>query len=252
MENEIKKRRPTTLLRRFIFDRAVHYDEPQRRGTPRGETVGLSYTKYLASLWMITSEKQKEIAEALGVSYGLLRKWNTEETFKEAVETNRRDFVRYFTGHIEDRCELHAQSMDRVLCKPVEEIVTTKSLEELSFGYEEYQDGNIYSIELVSEICDALLKKIKNMEDQEKITFVLECDAVLGALKFYSGENASPVLEEELKKRRERFAIVVETAWLMRIRDFLLKNETSEEDRRETVLFLSMMIQHREEMLKGK
>src|SRR5262245_7548036 len=71
-------------VRDFIKQKIVDYQEPQRRGTPRGEAVGLSRVKYHASLWTaLTSLSEKQIAQRLRISYGLLLKWRTETQFQE-------------------------------------------------------------------------------------------------------------------------------------------------------------------------
>lgn len=80
------------LLTKFIADKLSNFIEPQRKGTPKGEIIGFSFTKYKASLHMIPHAKMKEIAERLGISYGVLRKWNTEQEFKNMVKKNKEEF----------------------------------------------------------------------------------------------------------------------------------------------------------------
>ena len=84
------------LLRSFIIDKASHYSEPQKKGTPRGEAIGLSQKKYWASLLLLTTIPLKEVSNNLSVSYGLLRKWRTESDFKKQVEKNSAEFVSLF------------------------------------------------------------------------------------------------------------------------------------------------------------
>ncbi len=87
------KAQAATLLEKFIQEKLKGYTEPQRKGTPKGQQIGLSRQKYLASLLMLTNIQQKEIADWIGVSFALIRKWNTEQIFKEEVERHSRDFV---------------------------------------------------------------------------------------------------------------------------------------------------------------
>ena len=86
----------------YIEEKMDAYVEPERKGTPKGEEIGFSRQKYGASLMNITTLKQKRIAKLLNVSYGLLRKWRTEERFREMVETHCREFARRFYGFIEE------------------------------------------------------------------------------------------------------------------------------------------------------
>ncbi|MDY6862953.1 MAG: hypothetical protein SVR08_11885 [Spirochaetota bacterium] len=80
------------LLAKFIAEKIRSYVEPQRKGTPKGEPIGFSKKKYMASLLMMTGFNQKIIASDLGVSYGLLRNWNTEKPFKKLVEKHNKEF----------------------------------------------------------------------------------------------------------------------------------------------------------------
>ena len=81
-------------IARMEFD----YEEPQREGTPRGEKIGFTTKKYLASLLVgLTNFKLKKLADDLnrkyGLSYGLLKKWRTEAYFKGACEGHASDFA---------------------------------------------------------------------------------------------------------------------------------------------------------------
>jgi len=91
-----KKAVPRTLLEKFLHEKAITYIEPQRAGTPRGEAVGLFENKYHAALLLMTNLQKKQIAEEIGVSPSLLRKWTTEEVFKGEVAKNCKEFTAKF------------------------------------------------------------------------------------------------------------------------------------------------------------
>ncbi len=91
-----------TLLQRFIQGRIEGYEEPQRRGTPKGDKIGFPLPKYAAAVLSLTNFGQKEIAARVGVSYGVLLKWRTEEAFKHETDTHVRDFVGKLLGYIEE------------------------------------------------------------------------------------------------------------------------------------------------------
>lgn len=82
-----------SIIYKFFEEKSNNYKEPQRKGTSRGEPVGFSRVKYNASLLIITRTKRKEIAEGLGISYALLRKWNSEKAFKAMVLNNCTEFT---------------------------------------------------------------------------------------------------------------------------------------------------------------
>ena len=85
----------STLLLDFLNGKINKYREPQRRGTRKGEVIGLSLVKYIAALRSLYKVKIKDVAEQLGVSYGLLRKWRTEEVFKKQVASFEKEFAKY-------------------------------------------------------------------------------------------------------------------------------------------------------------
>lgn len=92
-----------TLLQKFIKEKGANYVPPERRGTPKGDPIGFSSEKYEATLFMLTDMKQKDMADKLGISHGLLRKWNTEEPFKEEVKRHLSEFVTTYMKYLSDK-----------------------------------------------------------------------------------------------------------------------------------------------------
>lgn len=88
------KKEPKSLLEKFLFDKRFNYSEPQKKDIPRGDPIGFSKQKYFASLLLLTNLKQKQIAETLKISHGVLRKWNTEEDFKAMVDKHCQEFLK--------------------------------------------------------------------------------------------------------------------------------------------------------------
>ena len=83
------------LLMAYINDQAAQHIAPLRKGTPRGEPVGLSHEKYIAACLSLLSLPLAEIAKAARVSYGLLRKWRTEDAFTETIDHHAKAFVEH-------------------------------------------------------------------------------------------------------------------------------------------------------------
>ncbi len=77
------------------------YVEPSRQGTPKGDPIGFGKQKYLASLLKLTSSKDKEIATNVGVSFGVMRNWSSEEEFKKLVENHVDDCFSFLSNWIE-------------------------------------------------------------------------------------------------------------------------------------------------------
>lgn len=89
-----------TPLENFIEQKARAYAEPSRKGASRGHRIGFSKKKYLATLSMLTADKQITMAMELGISYGLLRKWNTEGPFRAMVGKHCREFADIFVKYV--------------------------------------------------------------------------------------------------------------------------------------------------------
>jgi hypothetical protein len=85
---------PLGVLGQFIEDRLRHYVEPERAGTPKGEPIGFSRKKFHAALLALTNVDLRKQAKHIKVSYGLLRKWRTEDAFFEQVMKLEDDFVK--------------------------------------------------------------------------------------------------------------------------------------------------------------
>src|SRR5262249_18262949 len=89
------------LLPKFIDDKLSTYVEPTKKGTPKGEPVGFSLTKYRATLYALRErvlESTEDLiaqAKELKVSYGLLRKWRSEQDFKHLVSRHEKEFTDY-------------------------------------------------------------------------------------------------------------------------------------------------------------
>src|SRR5262245_16583540 len=89
------------LLPKFIEARPAEKMEPISKGISMGDPVGFPFAKYKATLFALRErvldsvEDLKTQAEELNVSYGLLRKWRSEEGFKDMVAQHQKEFTSY-------------------------------------------------------------------------------------------------------------------------------------------------------------
>jgi hypothetical protein len=90
------------MLADLIHEKAAAYVEPQRKGTPRGQEVGFPLKKYIATLVELTNIPAKQVAEKLGVSFGLLRKWKTERRYWMLVGEHHQELSRRYWDYIKD------------------------------------------------------------------------------------------------------------------------------------------------------
>jgi hypothetical protein len=89
-----------TLLQKFMKKKLKSYVEPERKGTMKGDPIGLSKVKYEAGLLMLTRMTYKEIAEQLKVSHGIVLKWRTEPLFITTLGKHTNEFTELFGNRI--------------------------------------------------------------------------------------------------------------------------------------------------------
>lgn len=77
-----------TYLQNFINKKMRAYNPPasKREG-------GLFSQKYKATLIFLTNKLQEDIAREVGVSYGLIRKWRTEDKFWQTINEHYKEFL---------------------------------------------------------------------------------------------------------------------------------------------------------------
>lgn len=224
-----------TLLSRFINDRVKHYIEPSRQGTPRGETIGFSDVKYLATLSCgLIQEKQKEIAEELKISHGLLRKWNTEEPFKKLMERHCREFATVFMQNIRERIARREALNEAYFAQSVQAIASQSPP---SMSYEEIADAKLYSEKVHFFIAKAFDAEIKTVSEKKNFTMQMELLAMIGVLKFFSGikENKTITEKEEMLRKKLLEAMVNDCI------EVLQKPTLSKEDRKTILVTLKFV-----------
>jgi hypothetical protein len=90
------------LLKSFIDEKTARYVAPAHGlRVPHGAKKGFSAPKHQATLWALTSREQKQVAEEVGVSYGVMRQWMGEPDFQRQIEAHRQDFIDRFLAHVQ-------------------------------------------------------------------------------------------------------------------------------------------------------
>ena len=154
----------STFLDKFIIEKIKQYREPQRKGTPRGVEIGLSLRKYSAAGWSLKNISLKELAEKVGVSYGLLRKWKTEKAFKEQIAELQSEFITHLSKHLRARGEKQFYLDQDYIAKPVE-YLTENGPPRLT--YYEFSDLKYYGKSLVSQLLSRLPKYYDTSIDEK-------------------------------------------------------------------------------------
>jgi hypothetical protein len=145
------------LLEQFFEEKMRGYVEPQRQGTPKGEPIGLSTVKFRASLLMLTNKRQKEMAQELGISHGLLRKWGTEEAFKKSMADHCNEYSLKYIEYVHKKI-LEGEKLIKI---PHEGssigFDEENKIAGYGIGFMECGDSNSYSIDLANTIMSRSL-----------------------------------------------------------------------------------------------
>jgi hypothetical protein len=193
-----------TLLLNFIIDRLSNYKEPTRKGVPKGDPIGMSYSKYLICLVMLYNfplkdiiKQAKDITRLADISYGLLRKWRTEPNFKEMYEKNCHDFTEYFITHFKEwhrsnKRELEVHFKDSLIadlsCNPLPHV-----------DLRDFDDIPNYNQDILKTITSQLLDLI-NTDD---LTMKMEVYLIFELMsKNKAARKASKRTLEALEKQR--------------------------------------------------
>lgn len=221
------------VLEKFIHEKIIDYKEPQRRGTPRGKPIGFSNVKYLSSLYMMTNLKQKDIAKKVGVSYGLLRKWNTHKDFKDLVNMHCEEFAKLFIDHIKEK---HEKGKIRGDFLP-ENIKHTKEIKTPENFFAELKDSCFYGGLLIKRISSAIGSAIKNPDD---IAFVYTIILALEHLLIYSaGEYQQTLWGLNILKNEHIKG--VKLGLLDRAKEIIHKPNITKKDKELVVSILSVL-----------
>src|SRR5262245_44256487 len=159
------------VLGAFIQDKLKDHVEPTRAGTPKGEAIGLSRKKFYAALLSLTSLDLRKQAKVIGVSYGVLRKWRTEESLLEEVRKLEKEFL--------DGPFIYAAnfSMD-LLLNPDMKVEVEQGLDLESIQDKRnligFEDAEFYSVSLVVAIKRRFEEEaLKAVTDREPVKKVL-------------------------------------------------------------------------------
>lgn len=117
-----------TVLHDFIDSKVNEYVEPCRQGTPKGDPIGFSRKKYIATLGMLTNQKLIDMAKSIGVSYGLLRKWTTEQEFKDMVAKHYDEFTTWIIIFFVSRINASQKHFELLEKKPISELADIQIL----------------------------------------------------------------------------------------------------------------------------
>jgi hypothetical protein len=186
--------RNRNLLRNFIKEKMQTYREPTREGTARGEAVGFSRDKHHAALLSaLTGLSQKSIADKLGISYGVVRKWHVESDFKELMSANLREFNMFFWTRIRE----NANELQQILDQNSRD---DKAPEMPQYDFESDYEYGISACRVLGRGAENIKNQIQGDTSSANLVYALEAWRALSALmhsqlKEYSRKLGRPKSE---------------------------------------------------------
>ncbi len=207
-ESTEQPRRRTSLMDAFMIRKASSYHEPRQRGVPRGRPMGFSTAKFKAAVYCLKSTPLKEIALAVPVSYGLLRKWRTEKRFLSLMLELGTEFVdKAVMRHLKKRAEVQMGFNDAYSTRT---IIDTAKTPPPQLGWAEFGDVSLYSEEVLSRLANEVRKTHADLvkgsgaglddvqafkEGREDLYQALQCEGLLALL-----ETHGPTLTKDPRK----------------------------------------------------
>lgn len=97
-----------SLLLEYINKETSLLENPSRSGVAKGEPIGFSKAKEISILNSLWNHSVKMIAETSDVSYGVLRKWRTEEEYRARLTARIQEFSDIAMQRIFENCSKRA------------------------------------------------------------------------------------------------------------------------------------------------
>lgn len=221
-----------TLLQQFIKEKKTNYVPPERKGTPKGDPIGFSAEKYEATLLMLTDLKQKDIADKVGASHGLLRKWNTEELFREEVKRHHVQFVVHYIEYLANKTMGGVEEMQKGMSNPEardreDRIAHVVRLDEL-------KDSAHYSSMLKELLAKALADAL---EQATKRGFTAFLGTALNAVQLLSDKADN----QKIRQVRSVLLRQSQRQIIREIRATLENPSPSEEERQRAIFMLNLL-----------
>jgi hypothetical protein len=220
------------LLQKFIKEKLIGYIEPARKGTAKGDPIGLSKVKYEAGLCMLTRMTYKEIAEYLNISHGIVLKWRTEKLFMSTLDKHTNEFAELFGNRV-----LGVAS-------------TIKNIENPSDYNNDLNEfnGEDYSPDLFNLIWTVLELFRNTLIDELKfhlLPVVLDVVATLAythyLARFHDQRKAETAMREGYKLFQAMTVSLMNERIAKEVKSILIKEPFIEEDRQRALQYINIL-----------
>lgn len=231
-----------TVLHDFIDSKVNEYVEPSRQGTPKGDPIGFSRKKYIATLGMLTNQKLKDLAKSIGVSYGLLRKWTTEQDFKDMVARHYGEFAGWILIFYMNRINASQKHFELLEKKPISELADIQIFGSWKFDFdndialEKLADVKNYNPRLLNFLLEFLEDYIDNeLSKIDADTAYLFKLSFINLLDIIKGSETKEITEALVKMcRKDLYNAIAK---------HLSKPKISEKDRKVSLLMIKALMQ---------
>ncbi len=157
------------LLTEFIENKIKTYQEPLRGGRYKGKPVKFSKPKYSACLYSLTNTPIKEQANKIEATYGLLRKWRTEDRFQQQARELSDEFAETFFNKITELKfkkgtteQNHYYDFLKKSINQIEEVTEEESI---------FLDKDLYGELTLESIIETFIKKLDSNEKVDYARF---------------------------------------------------------------------------------
>lgn len=199
------------LLVDFCNARIRNYTPPVRTRREKGTKTLFSKAKYETTVlalidWDDPSKTLRGLAKKGKTSYSVVRRWVTEEVFKEKVQEHIEAFVPVFFGYLRGWQGRYAKAMDAVLAQSLSAVTYTGHGGDHPALLWEIKDKlrPIYSPRLSILLCDLLLEELKHSDDVPWMNVLLVAADILCGNPWLENQR-----REFLKHRQHRACHII-------------------------------------------
>jgi len=188
-----------TFLEAYIKEKVDAHEDPTRKGTPKGEPIGLSKVKYEAALWTgLTRRKLNDIADDRDLSYPLIKKWRTEKPFKAASQELVKDFAHKLFNHALKVARQHipVSRPSKTIQLEGENLLPTEMIGHFVSG--DFADKVIYTKDIKNIISALLSEEFKKIEPS-KLTadeYRWELDRIIACYRMIGIDEPTEITRE--------------------------------------------------------
>lgn len=190
--------------------------------------------KYEATLYALLAVTKKATAQKLGISYGGLRVWHTEDDFRKIIDQHCQQFASMFIKNIRDRIKRRNRLWDDYNTNPL------NRFEEDPFptmDYAEIADYRSYSPLLCLHIAMLLSGKVDEVIARNDYDMTIECFFLIHFMR-WGYKKCSKERSKEQKSIEQQMMKMIKESFYEIITERIRKYYLTDDDRRDIIIAL--------------